>query len=73
MCSGEAQGQVSTLDKSMTTQSAVAGLLPKSSLLFAGSWITLGIFAVGLFVVTLLIKPALIIEERYQEHLGREE
>lgn len=36
-------------------------------------WITLGIFAVGLFVVTLLIKPALIIEERYQEHLGREE
>ncbi|MBW6512811.1 MAG: hypothetical protein K0A93_11985 [Desulfuromonadaceae bacterium] len=57
----------------MTTQSAVAGLLPKSSLLFAGSWITLGIFAVGLFVVTLLIKPALIIEERYQEHLGREE
>ena len=35
--------------------------------------ITLGIFAVGLFVITMLIKPALVIEQRYEEHIAKKE
>ena len=38
---------------------------------YAPSWveisITLGILAVGIFVVTMLIKPALIITQRYEK------
>lgn len=39
---------------------------------YAPSWVevsvTLGILALGIFVVTVLLKPALIIEHRYEEH-----
>jgi molybdopterin-containing oxidoreductase family membrane subunit len=35
--------------------------------------ITLGIFAVGLFVITMLIKPALVIEQRYEEYIAKKE
>jgi len=28
-------------------------------------WVTLGIFALGAFVITMLLKPALIIEEQF--------
>ncbi len=33
-------------------------------------FITLGIVAMGILVITVLIRPALIIEQRYQEHLA---
>ena len=40
---------------------------------YAPSWvevsITLGILALGIFVVTMLIRPALIIEQRFQKAL----
>jgi molybdopterin-containing oxidoreductase family membrane subunit len=38
---------------------------------YAPSWVeigvTLGVLALGIFVVTVLLKPALIIEQRYDE------
>ena len=34
-------------------------------------WVTLGILALGMFVVTLLIRPALVIEERFDLELKR--
>ena len=41
---------------------------------YAPSWveicITLGILALGIFVVTVLLKPALIIEQRYEDQAG---
>jgi len=55
----------------------VPGLVPSplgEVIDYAPSWveicIALGILAVGTFVVTVLIKPALIIEQRYREQQG---
>jgi molybdopterin-containing oxidoreductase family membrane subunit len=51
----------------------VPGLVPSplgEVVNYAPSWvevsITLGILALGIFVVSLLLKPALIIEQRYE-------
>jgi molybdopterin-containing oxidoreductase family membrane subunit len=39
---------------------------------YAPSWVevsvTLGILALGIFIVSLLLKPALIIEQRFEQH-----
>jgi len=52
----------------------VPGLVPsplEEVVDYAPSWvevsITLGILALGIFVVTMLVRPALIIEQRFQE------
>jgi molybdopterin-containing oxidoreductase family membrane subunit len=52
----------------------VPGLVPSplgKVVNYAPSWvevsITLGILALGIFVVSLLVRPALIIEQRYEE------
>ena len=52
----------------------VPGLVPSplgEVVNYAPSWVevsvTLGILALGIFVVSLLLKPALIIEQRYEE------
>ncbi len=51
----------------------VPGLVPSplgDVVSYAPSWveicITLGVLALGMFVVTVLLKPALIIEQRYE-------
>jgi molybdopterin-containing oxidoreductase family membrane subunit len=43
---------------------------------YAPSWVevcvTLGILALGIFVVTMLLKPALKIEQRFESHIRSE-
>lgn len=34
--------------------------------------ITLGVVSLGMFVITMLLKPALIIEKKYEENHGHE-
>ena len=56
----------------------VPGLVPSplgEVVNYAPSWvevsITLGILALGIFVVSVLLKPALMIEQRYEERHGQ--